>query len=533
SQREERVNASAAVVVGIAVMCSRILGLAREVIFAALFGAGRGMDAFFIAFKAPNLLRDLFAEGALSTAFVTVFSKKIQNEGESSAWSLASKIATLATVFLSGIVLLGIFFANQIVGVLAPGFDAEKARMTILLTRIMFPFILMVSLAALAMGILNARNVFGVPAMASSFFNLGSIVGGVVIGWIIDPQFGPQALVGLALGTLIGGFLQLAVQVPSLRKVGFRFRWDFRWRDEGVRSVLALLFPSVIAGSAVQVNVMINSMFASFLQDGAVSWLQYAFRLMQLPLGIFGVAIATVTLPAVSRLSASGEVTGFRRTLSSAMRLAVFLTLPSSVGLAVLATPIIRLIYERGKFGPWEAERTAEALQMYAIGLVGYACVKVLAPAFYALNRRWVPMLVSLAAIGVNVALNYSLIILAGWGHRGLALSTAISATTNFSLLYLLMRFQLRGLESWAFFKCLFRCAASAVLMGLVVLACKRLVLNSWEGNFFEIAIILLILIGVGVVVYSLGCWFLRVEELKDILHLVVKKLQRKFGRKN
>ena len=347
---ENKLNTRAAGIVASAVMLSRLLGLFRELVFAGLFGAGRGMDAFITAFRAPNLLRDLFAEGALSTAFVTVFSQKIATEGDGAAWKLASKMVTLTAIFMSFVTLLGVIFAPQLICILAPGFAPEKAVLTIALTRVMYPFILMISLSALVMGVLNAKNIFTAPALASSFFNLGSILGGVAFGWWLDPHFGQRALFGLALGTLLGGLLQLAVQLPSLYKAGFRFVLDFRWRDPGVRQVLALMLPAVIAASAVQVNVMVNSIFASYLGDGAVSWLSYAFRLMQLPLGVFGVAVATVTLPVVSRIAALGDMNQFRATLARAMRLAIFLTMPAAIGLIVLAQPIIAIIYQRGKF---------------------------------------------------------------------------------------------------------------------------------------------------------------------------------------
>src|SRR5438045_5746218 len=284
-------SARATGIVGLAVMCSRILGLIREQIFAGLFGAGRNLDAFLMAFRLPNLLRDLFAEGALSTAFVTTFSGKIATEGDESAWRLANKIATLTAVFMSVVTLLGIVFAPQLVDLLTWGsWDPDKTALTILLTRIMWPFMLLVSLAALVMGVLNAKHVFGPPAMASSYFNLGSIIGGVAIGWWLDPHFGARSLIGLAIGTLIGGTWQLIGQFPSLHRVGYKYRSDFRWRDEGVRAVLVLMAPAVIAASAVQVNVLINSGFAASLGNVPVSWLNIAFRLMQLPFGIFGVA---------------------------------------------------------------------------------------------------------------------------------------------------------------------------------------------------------------------------------------------------
>ena len=250
----ERLNTRAAGIVGLAVLGSRVLGLAREQIFAALFGGGRVMDAFTIAFRTPNLLRDLFAEGALSTAFVTTFSKTHAVQGDAAAFRLANKVATLALVVLAAITITGILIAPWLIALLAPGFDPAKAQLTVTLARIMYPFILLVSLAALVMGMLNARNVFGIPAAASSFFNVGSIAGGVLIGWWLDPHFGPKAVLGLAFGTLIGGAFQLIVQLPALHRLGFAFRPDFRWKDAGVSAILRLMGPSVIASSSTQVR---------------------------------------------------------------------------------------------------------------------------------------------------------------------------------------------------------------------------------------------------------------------------------------
>ena len=234
SDATEKLNTKAAGIIGLAVMSSRLLGLVREQVCAALFGGGGMMDAFTAAFRIPNLLRDLFAEGALSTAFVTTFSKTIARRNDDAAWRLANKVATLTLTVLGSICVLGMVFSPQLVGVLAPGFDPQKAALTAQLTRIMFPFIVMVSMAALVMGMLNAKSIFGMPAMASSFFNIGSIVGGVALGAWFDPRFGPRALIGLAIGTLIGGAMQFAVQLPSLGRLGYRYRPDFRWRDEGV-----------------------------------------------------------------------------------------------------------------------------------------------------------------------------------------------------------------------------------------------------------------------------------------------------------
>ena len=523
---KEGLNTKAAGIVAGAVMLSRVLGLARELIFAGLFGAGRGMDAFLTAFRVPNLLRDLFAEGALSTAFITVFSQRIATDGEASAWKLASKMATLTTVFMSLVSLLGVVFASHLICFLAPGFPAEKAALTIHLTQIMYPFILMVSLAALVMGMLNAVNRFTAAALASSFFNIGSIAGGVVFGWWLDPHFGDRSLVGLAIGTLIGGLLQLGVQLPSLYKAGFRFVLDFNWRDPGVRKVLLLMLPAVIAASAVQINVMVNTIFASKLGDGPISWLSYAFRLMQLPLGVFGVAVATVTLPVVSRASALGDMGRFRSTLAKAMRLAVFLTLPSAVGLVVLAQPIIALIYQRGKFHDADTLHTAEALQYYAIGLVGYSCIKVLSPAFYAINRKWTPMMVSFLSIGMNLLLNWLFIFRLGMGHRGLALSTALSATVNFGMLYILMTRVSGSLESRAMVDTCVRCLLAALPIGLIGWLSQPWLAGLIHGPVLLRAGALLLVISLAVSLFLVASWALEIEGFKEFLEILNRKLR-------
>src|SRR5271167_1245335 len=470
----EKLNTKAAGIIGLAVLCSRLLGLAREQIFAALFGGGAAMDAFTAAFRIPNLLRDLFAEGALSTAFVATFSKTIARGGDEAAWRLANKVATLTALVLGLICIAGIVFSDSQVAVLAPGFNADKAALTAHLTRIMFPFILLVSLAALVMGMLNAKNVFGMPAMASSFFNIGSIVGGVTLGYWIDPHFGLRALIGLAFATVIGGALQLIVQLPSLARLGYRFRPDFRWRDSGVKAILLLMGPAVIAASTTQFNVLVNSVFASRLENGAIFWLAAAFRLMQLPLGLFGVALGTVTLPLLSRLVVANRLDVFRTELSKAMRLAFLLTIPATIGLMMLAEPIISLLYQHGKFNAYQTAQTAGALRYYAIGLAGYAALKVLVNAFYALDRRKTPMLVSFLAVALNLSFNWLFTFRLGWGHRGLALSTGCIATINFLLLYALMQRHLNGLESWRMLRALVKIFAAGAALCAVCAAASH-----------------------------------------------------------
>ena len=531
-QNARQISTKAAGVVGLAVMCSRVLGLLREMVFAGLFGAGKNLDAFLMAFRLPNLLRDLFAEGALSTAFITTFSKKIATEGDESAWRLGNKMATLTVVFMSAVTLLGIVFTPQVMHVMAPGFAPEKAQLTIVLARIMWPFILLVSVAALVMGMLNAKHVFGAPAMASSYFNLGSILSGVALAYFFDPQkswlhphFGPRALVGLSIGTLIGGLWQLTAQFPALRRVGYFFRPDFFWRDPGVKTVLTLMGPAVIAASAVQVNVLVNSAFASSLGDGPVSWLSIAFRLMQLPLGVFGVAIGTVTLPLVSKSAAVGNMDEFRAILARGMRLAFLLTIPSAIGLAVLAEPIISLLYQRGRFDAEMPRQTAGALQFYALGLVAYSALKVLTPAFYAIDKKKTPMIVSFIAIGTNLLMNWIFTWRLGWGHRGLAFSTSLVATINFIILYALMVRHSRGLETGALALTLVKLLLAGVFLGTVCWLSLHFALANWAHMAFLPKLLgVFVSIAAALGAFALAVYLLKVDEVHDLSRMVARK---------
>ena len=528
---EKSAGAKATGIVALAIMCSRVLGLIRELVFAALFAPGL-RDCFTVAFRTPNMLRDLFAEGALSTAFVTVFSQKLKTEGEAPAWQLAHRILSLTVVFMSGISILGVVLAPWIIPLLASGWKSEewKIPFTVTMAQIMFPFILMVSLAALVMGILNSKKVYGVPAMASSFFNIVSIIGGAGIGYLLDPTFGWKAMLGFCIGTLLGGLAQLGVQLPSLRKLGYRFKFSRDWSDPGVRRILRLMGPAVIAGSAVQVNVLLNTIFASHLdvKDGPVSWLNYAFRLMQLPLGVFGVAVATVTLPVLARVATEGINDNFRRVLGAGNRLVLFLTLPSAVGLFILAEPIISLLYERGKFTHYETLATAAALRWYAVGLIFYACIKVIQPAFIAIDRRLVPMYVALGSIALNAALNGYFVTHYPMRHDFLALSTAVIAATNFLLLYVTMSRIAGGLETTKIVGTLGKLIPAVALLGTVAWAGNHWLLQGWSsfGLLRRTVMLGSIVAGAGGA-YFLAASVLKVDEAQQFLGIVKRKVRR------
>lgn len=434
----------------LAVSGSRVMGLAREMVFAYLFGASPALDAFIAAFRIPNLLRDLFAEGALSTSFVTVFSQETAKGGDEKGWKLANQVFTAVFIIIGLVTVLGIFFSDSVVSFVASGFTGDKHRFTVFLNQILFPFILLVSLAAVAMGMLNTKGKFALPQSASTFFNITSVACGLLFAWILSPHFfgGGQstwevvtrAMTGMAIGTLIGGFVQWAVQMPSLIKMGYRPRPALGWGNPAFIKVMKLTGPAIIGGAAVQVNVLVNTNFASYLADGSISWLNYAFRLMQLPLGLFGVAVALASAPALARLLAQNEHEQFKKTLRESSQMALFLCIPSALGLIALADPIISLIYQYGQFTAHDTHQAANALRAYAVGLSFYALIKIYQPAFLAHGDAKTPMAISLLSIAINFTANWLFVFKFGFAHWGLALGTSCVALWDFLWLAFLMR---------------------------------------------------------------------------------------------
>ncbi len=553
--------ARSAGIVSIAVMVSRVFGLIREVIFARFFGAGFLYDAFIVGFRIPNLLRDLFAEGALSAAFVKVFTDYQLRNSEAEAWRLASLVFNALAVVLGIVTIAGVLLSPLLVKAITYNYlgdpnhyyPVEKAALATTLMQVMFPFILLVALAALAMGVLNTKGRFGVPASASTAFNIASIIAGLGLaywlsggGWdrsteklVIPDDAAQWAIIGMSIGTLFGGAAQLVIQLPSLFKVGFRFSFRLSFRDEGVRRVMRLMAPAIIGTSAIQVKVVVDTIVASGI-DGGASWLSYAFRLMQFPIGVFGVAIGTAAIPTLSRLASQQDFQKFRSTLSDAIKLVLLLAVPSAAGLMVLGNPIVSLIYERGEFDAFDTNMVAWALTAYSIGLAGYAAIKVLSPAFYALDDAKTPMYVSLASIVIHVATSFGMMQLLstvgqsaerpnGYGHAGVALATSMVALVNFLALALLMRKRINGINGGeigaAFIKILMASAAMSAVCYF-----SYLLLTSWLGEkTFAVRLIeAFIPIAIGGATFIVAAKLLRITEIEKLFGIVTRKLGRK-----
>ncbi len=543
--------ARSAGIVSIAVMFSRVLGLAREIVFAHFFGTGFLNDAFQVAFRIPNVLRDLFAEGALSAAFVKVFTDYQVKRTEQEAWRLASLVLNALAIVLSVITIIGVVFSRQFVNLIADGFSPEKAALATTLTQIMFPFILLVALAAVAMGVLNTKGIFGVPASASTVFNICSIFFGLGFAywlsggtWTVPadpdavPEFSAQwAIVGMAIGTLIGGAAQFLMQVPSLLKVGFRFLPIVSFTDPGVRRVMALMGPAIIGTSAVQVNVLVNTFFVSGI-PGGISWLGYAFRLMQFPIGLFGVAVGTASVPVLSRMASEGRLQDFRNTLSSSISLVFLMTLPSACGLIVLGEPIIRLLYSHGgAFHESDVPMTAWALSGYAIGLTGYAAIKVLSPAFYALDDAKTPMIIAVVSIAVNAVASYFLMNLLsgafvspespnGIGHVGVALATSCVALVNFFALAWFMRGKIQRLNGRQVFASFMKIAGASAVMSAVAYSSFHFMTAYFPVKTFPIRMLeAFIPIGLAGIAFVIAAKILRVNEMEKLFSALKRKM--------
>jgi putative peptidoglycan lipid II flippase len=466
-------------VMGVAVLLSRILGLVREQVFAALFGAGNATDAYQIAFRIPNLLRDLFAEGAMSAALVPTFIKVQKEEGDRRGWQLATRVFVVLFLVVTAIAVAGMIFAGPMVGLYAGAYRATpgKFELTVTMTRTMMPFFPLVALAAAFMAILNACGKFFIPSFASALFNLVSIVVGVALARVL-PDYGFQPIEGMAYGVIAGGLVQALIQWPVLKRQGYRPQWSEPLRapvlsDPGLRRMMFLMVPGTVGLAATQINILVNSVFATSVGEGAVSWLNYSFRLMQFPIGIFGVSLATATLPAFSRHWTTRDYQGASESLGQSIKRVFAINFPASAGLAFLGVPIISLIFEHGRFHLSDTVATAKALAAYAVGLTAYSIVKVLVPICYAIGETRYAVFSSFFSVLSNLVFNFFFV--KRLGFAGLAFGTSITAILNSGLLWVLISRKLAHHGARFHDRALLRSgvayAGTALIMGVSVFA--------------------------------------------------------------
>ncbi|MDW2741229.1 murein biosynthesis integral membrane protein MurJ [Atlantibacter subterraneus] len=478
-------------------MFSRVLGFARDAIVARVFGAGMATDAFFVAFKLPNLLRRIFAEGAFSQAFVPILAEYKSKQGEEATRLFISYVSGLLTLALAIVTVLGIIGAHWVILVTAPGFvdTADKFALTEQLLRITFPYILLISLASLAGAILNTWNRFSVPAFAPTLLNI-SMIGFALFA---APYFHPPVL-ALAWAVTVGGVLQLLYQLPHLKKIGMLVLPRINLRDAGAMRVVKQMGPAILGVSVSQISLIINTIFASFLVSGSVSWMYYADRLMEFPSGVLGVALGTILLPSLSRSFASGNHDEYNRLMDWGLRLCFLLALPSAVALGILAEPLIAALFQYGKFTAFDADMTQRALIAYSVGLMGLIVVKVLAPGFYSRQNIKTPVKIAIVTLIMTQLMNLAFI--GPLKHAGLSLSIGLAACLNASLLYWQLRKQkiFQPEPGWARF--LTRLIIAVLVMAGALIG-MMMVMPAWDMGTMPYRILrLLAVVIVGVVAY-------------------------------
>jgi putative peptidoglycan lipid II flippase len=523
---EKKSMARAAGSVSLAVMISRILGVVREQVLAAYFSAFH-TDAFFIAFRIPNLLRDLFAEGALTAAFVPTFTDYLNNRGKKEAWRLANIVINAMVIVLSLITLVICLGAKYLVLLLAHGFQAVPGKLELAtkLAQIMSPFLLFVALAAAFMGLLNTQGKFFIPALAPAMFNVTNILAGVLLSPLM-PKIGQEPIVSMAIGSLAGAMGQLFIQLPSAYRSGYQYERVLDLHHPGLRRIGVLMLPAIFGLAATQINILIDNQFASQFGNGPISWLNYAFRLMQLPIGIFGVAIATANLAAVSRDAAQGDYAELKRTLARSVRMAALLTIPATAGLIALRYPIIQVLYQHGRFTHQATLETSQALLYYTLGLFAYSVVKIVAPTFYALGDSKTPVMVSAGAIGIKIMLNF--ILVPYMGFLGLALSTSAAAMINIWFLYRALKSKIGGLAHLDVFSTIAKVTLSSIGMAVMCFYAYSAAAHVLPPtSFFKNVIDLSLAIGLGIVSVFSFCALLKVKEVYDLRALVLRKMKR------
>ena len=515
----------AAGLIGIGTFASRILGFIRDMVMASLFGATAAADAFYVAFRVPSLLRELFAEGSMSAAFIPVFTEYHQQKTKREAWELASAVFTTLLTIVTATVLIGILVTPVIVWSLAPGFheDPAKLDLAIVLSRMMFPYLLFISLAALAMGILNSLRAFAAPAFSPLFLNVFMI--GCAL--FLSPRLS-EPILGVAAGVVAGGAAQFAMQLPGLARRGFLFGWRFEPRHPGVRRIGRLMIPSLLGLSVTQVNLTVSTILASFFVGGP-TYLFYGMRLIQFPLGIFGVALATAILPTLSAQAARGALEELRTTLGFGLRMILFIMIPAMAGLILLRTPIVHLFFEHGSFTAHDTAETALAVLCYAVGLWAFGGVRIIVAAFYSLQDTKVPAISAAVAVASNIV--FSLMLMPSLGAAGLALATALAAMVNGSILVVVLNRRIGGVEWGSVGRSSLRVMLACLPLTVICLWAASASLWTHPGDWIEKAVLLTAAIG-----FSAGSYvgihvLLKSSELDVVWGMVRSKLGRVTGR--
>jgi putative peptidoglycan lipid II flippase len=520
--------ARSAGLISIATLASRILGVARETVLAYYFGASASMqmDAYNVAFRIPNLLRDLFAEGAMTAAFVPAFTRTVAARGLEHAWRLGNLVINALIIITGVFVVLGMIFAAPITAAISASEYATipgKFELTVDLTRVMLPFLSAVAVAVAMMGMLNSLHRFFIPSLSPAMFNVATIASAVALVPVM-PALGLPPIMAIAIGTLLGGLGQILIQWPVLRREGFRYRPLVDFGDPELRQVLRMMIPGTVGVAAVNINVLVNTLLATQQEQGAVSWLGYAFRLMYLPIGLFGVSIATAALPEVSRHAAADDLGSIRTTVSSALRMMLMLNVPAMVGLIALAEPIVALLYQRGAFTTNDTAATAAALIFYAPGLLGYSIVKIASPTFYSLHDSRTPVIVSVVSVAVNLALN--LLLVRVLGFRGLALGTAIAAVFNAATLLWLLRVRIGGLDGGRLAIALAKIAIASAVMAVVARFTSGWLTDVWPGDGEIIKMVRVgAAIGAAAAALAIVARLLRIEEFTEAGRRILRRL--------
>lgn len=521
NQSENSRMVKAAGTVGIYTLASRILGFVRDMMLAWTFGSGLYTDAFIAAFRLPNLMRRLLAEGSLVLSFVPVFTETLEKQGRDEAFRLADSSFRVLTLILSVLTVVGILFASVILMAIAPGFmdDPEKMALAVTLTRVLFPYVLFICLVALCMGILNALGHFSAPALAPVVLNV-TMIAALWAGVRYCGDDGARILL-LAWSVIGGGFLQLALQMPFLWKKGFRFRRDTPFIHPKVRQIGRLMLPSIVGAGVYQVNVVSGTILASFLLEGSISWLYYADRVFQFPLGIFAISMGTAVLPSLSRQAASGDTEGVKATFSQGMRFVFFITLPATAGLIALAHPIVSVLFQRGEFGAHDLEMTATALVYFSAGLCPVSAVRVAAPVFYARKDAATPVRIAVFSIVLNIL--FSIALMGPLKHGGLALATSLASAVNLVLLVVMIRKALGRLGGSSLLLSMVRNLFCSLIMGFCVHGLAIYVFRSYNGSSFRAILGLSACIAAGIAVYGVLARLMKSPELENLLTLLKK----------